>query len=213
MRDHIVQDMDDIPEDLSFDMSLLDEQLYPSSEVFNGVKKLPDVLNNDVGFLDQSWMNSYISVANNPDNYKNDLTSITIPITDAISDTESLAGGNSTVSSPALSDDGRSFGFDVTDDQLLKLSVKDLNSQMKGLPKDFVKKIKQRRRTLKNRGYAHSCRLKRLEEKSSLQRTKKDLEDDVEMLKQRLQKVSHERDFYKSQFEKMVARQNLLHRK
>lgn len=206
MRDHIVEDMDDIPEDLSFDMSLLDEQLYPSSEVFNGVKKLPDVLNNDVGFLDQSWMNSYISVGNNPDNYKNDLASITI------SDTESLAGGNSTVSSPALSDDGRSFGFDVTDDQLLNLSVKDLNSQVKGLPKDFVKKIKQRRRTLKNRGYAHSCRLKRLEEKSSLQRTKKDLEDDVEMLKQQLQKVSHERDFYKSQFEK-IARQNLLHRK
>ena len=44
----------------------------------------------------------------------------------------------------------------VSDDELASLNIKDLNRKLKekGLPKDTIEKLKQRRRTLKNRKYA-----------------------------------------------------------
>ena len=48
------------------------------------------------------------------------------------------------------------FGVGMTDDELSNLNIKDLNRKLKerGLPKAVIEKIKQRRRTLKNRKYA-----------------------------------------------------------
>ncbi len=40
----------------------------------------------------------------------------------------------------------------VSDRNLLHLSVKDLNRRLQGLPKSEIAKMKQKRRTLKNRG-------------------------------------------------------------
>jgi len=44
----------------------------------------------------------------------------------------------------------------VTDDELASLNIKDLNRQLKekGMSKDMIERLKQRRRTLKNRKYA-----------------------------------------------------------
>ena len=42
------------------------------------------------------------------------------------------------------------------------------NEMVAGLPEDNVKKIKQKKRTLKNRGYAASCRVKKDKEEESL---------------------------------------------
>lgn len=49
----------------------------------------------------------------------------------------------------------------VSDDKLLNVGVRQMNKIVQGLPQYLVRVLKHRRRTLKNRGYAHSCRLKR----------------------------------------------------
>ena len=51
--------------------------------------------------------------------------------------------------------------------------------------------MKQKRRTLKNRGYAQSCRQKRLKRQISL-------ESNIHSLKETIAQLCHERDHYKS---------------
>lgn len=54
-----------------------------------------------------------------------------------------------------LNDDGVRF---IDDRALIELSVRELNKRLHGKPKDIIQKLKQKRRTLKNRGYAQNCR-------------------------------------------------------
>ena len=127
-----------------------------------------------------------------------------------ISDTESLASCGTAVGSlgsPAVLDLNAETHFTFVPDQELKdISVKELNQKLKGMPKNVVYDVKKRRRTLKNRGYAHSCRVKRIAEKSNLQRSKHELEQIIADLQEQLEREKAEKNDYKNKYNSLITK-------
>ncbi|XP_040580494.1 uncharacterized protein [Lepeophtheirus salmonis] len=95
------------------------------------------------------------------------------------------SGGSTTTSTSSLNES-------IPDDTLAVLSVKELNKRVQNLAREDVVALKQRRRTLKNRGYAMNCRLRR-------QQHKETLEVQVDALKKDNLQLQSEIDFYKNQ--------------
>jgi len=95
----------------------------------------------------------------------------------------------------------------IDDDQLVSLSVPDLNKALQNLSAERKQQLKQRRRLLKNRGYAQRCRTRRIY-------SEKYYSEQNEQLKQMLEAVTAERDLYKSKYEnlKTVIRKAKLER-
>lgn len=93
----------------------------------------------------------------------------------------------------------KSNGGVLNDDDLLALPVRELNRRLQGLNKEEAQRLKQKRRTLKNRGYAQNCRSKRMHQRYELERTNKTLQQQVVQLQRQLSSMSRERDLYKQQ--------------
>ena len=82
----------------------------------------------------------------------------------------------------------------LTEEELADMPVKDLNALLRGLPDTEVLKLKQRRRTIKNRGYAQTSRTKRTTQKAVLEDEKSTLEEQLDSLAAQNEKLRKERD-------------------
>lgn len=110
----------------------------------------------------------------------------------------------STISSePQSPQNLHAFSELFTDDELINLSIRDLNKRLKSLPKEDVQKIRRRRRSLKNRGYATSCRQRRTAMKESLEKQNLRLKTQLLEAKENLCNAVKDRDMYKRKFEQL----------
>lgn len=124
-----------------------------------------------------------------------------------------LSCGSSSVMSP-LSSTGHGgghhlgFGSDdiINDDALMSLSVRELNKKLHGFPREEVVRLKQKRRTLKNRGYAQNCRSKRLQQRHELELTNRTLHAELQRVKMELARMAQERDLYKQRYDQTRGR-------
>uniref|UniRef100_A0A2L2Y4Q5 Transcription factor MafK n=1 Tax=Parasteatoda tepidariorum TaxID=114398 RepID=A0A2L2Y4Q5_PARTP len=98
-----------------------------------------------------------------------------------------------------------SNGTEITDDELVSLTVRDLNRLLKtsGLSRSEIQRMKQRRRTLKNRGYAASCRNKRLEQKDELQVERSSILGDINSLKEENRMIENQIEEFKNRYENL----------
>jgi len=85
--------------------------------------------------------------------------------------------------------------------QLVNLSVRELNKRLHGVPREEVVKLKQKRRTLKNRGYAQNCRSKRLLQRQDLEENNKALVSSSERMRAELERVVKECGLLRRQVE------------
>lgn len=93
----------------------------------------------------------------------------------------------------------------IADELLTTLSVRELNKRLHGCPREEIAKLKQKRRTLKNRGYAQNCRSKRLHQRHELEKTNRKLHLELENARMETNKLRIELETLK---QRLSQRQN-----
>lgn len=89
----------------------------------------------------------------------------------------------------------------ITDDALVSLPMKDLNQRLRRVSKAEAQRMRKRRRSLKNRAYATSCRQRRAALKESLQTQNNRLKAQLRETKEILSNTVKDRDSYKNKYE------------
>lgn len=94
----------------------------------------------------------------------------------------------------------------ISDDELANLNIKDLNRKLKekGLSKVEMEKVKQRRRTLKNRKYATDCREKKDVEVHQLEGDKTGEEAEVQAIHEENEQLRASLDQLKKRYAEFV---------
>lgn len=110
---------------------------------------------------------------------------------------------NSAVSSKGMQPSGEPDL--ISDEMLTHLSVRELNKRLHGLPREHVARLKQKRRTLKNRGYAQNCRSKRIVQRHELELQNRQLQGELQRLQMELNRVGNEREMYKHRYEVLLS--------
>lgn len=85
----------------------------------------------------------------------------------------------------------------LSDENLEKMSIRDLNKHLRQLPKEQVKRYRKRRRVLKNRKYALKYRRNDSGKESNIAKQNVSLELEICLTNEELRKVICERDEYK----------------
>ncbi|RZF35218.1 hypothetical protein LSTR_LSTR014012 [Laodelphax striatellus] len=94
-------------------------------------------------------------------------------------------------------------GTPFTEQELVDLPTRELNRRLRGLPPQVVRRLKMKRRTLKNRSYANNSRTKRSNRSNQLEAQNKDLMERLARLESHLAQVRAERDFYRKQCQRL----------
>ena len=81
---------------------------------------------------------------------------------------------------------------------------------MQNLGREGVIALKQRRRTLKNRGYAFQCRLRRQRYKDSLEMQLQQLQERLKKCEDKLRVTLKERDFFRQCYHKCCGQRHPL---
>jgi len=115
------------------------------------------------------------------------------------SDDSSAVGLLPSPSTPTVS------STELTDNDLMNMSTRELNRRLQSLTPEERNHLKQRRRTLKNRGYAQTCRTRRVNDQHKLKDTNDTLVAEVKQLKQQVRTLTAERDSYREQLSTVSA--------
>ncbi|KPJ14154.1 Transcription factor MafK [Papilio machaon] len=91
---------------------------------------------------------------------------------------------------------------EISDDELVSISVRDLNRQLKmrGLTRDQIVRMKQSVDS-QDRGYAASCRIKRIEQKDELETEKSQEWHDMEAMQEENTRIRDEIEALRSKYD------------
>ena len=89
---------------------------------------------------------------------------------------------------------------EISDEEIKNLRVQELNKLLRNIPWDEAMKIRRRRRNLKNRGYALTCRLRKQREHEDLMNENTLLKNQLEDGKWKLLKIWNEKEAYKKKY-------------
>ena len=94
----------------------------------------------------------------------------------------------------------------LSDQELVMQCTKALNKliKKKGISKERAKQIKQERRTLKNRGYAANCRVKREKEEKNLEVMNEDLRKEIYAKRVRAQEIRQDAQNMKDEMRRVL---------
>ena len=93
----------------------------------------------------------------------------------------------------------------LTEAELVDLPVRELNKSLKGLDRPTILLLKQKRRTLKNRGYAQNCRSKRTTVTEELRKAKEEAIAQLKVVYEELAEQQKLRDMYKDQLKQLLT--------
>lgn len=150
------------------------------------------------------WMNNTLSTTFEPEalleggEQSSDADAVAALYASIKRETDEYAVTSTITQTSCMKVDKRGASDVISDEELVGLSVRELNRRLQGLEKSEVTRLKQRRRTLKNRGYAHNCRSRRINIRDELQHENDKLRGMVVKLQKDLAKVTSERDHYRS---------------
>jgi len=90
----------------------------------------------------------------------------------------------------------------LSDQELLMKTTRELNKLLKkrGIDKDRQKELKQERRTLKNRGYAANCRVKRETEEKTLEKRNDKMRYEMEIKMSEIEEAKKETEQMKRRY-------------
>ena len=103
-------------------------------------------------------------------------------------------------------------GFQLTEEQLVSLSARDLNRLCRDLPEDSLIQLKKRRRTLINRGYAYNSRVRRVSDKNQLEKERDELQKQNTQLQDKVKLLEREVDSWKRKAQALAIEKGKISR-